>query len=582
MICKRCGKEVDERVQFCPYCGDSMSQKESSAVNNGAKEMEYKRNAKRLKQAKKKYKKLKNYRLKVNTFTLVVIVGLIFCGILGGKFFYDTEHAQYLSEINKIAQEKRDDYAKFESGFLNTVVQNRENQIRSCLVSPENAVDASEYIASLYRHPEDEITELSLKEKLYYLITDILGLDKYSLLDSTNNAIYPGAIIRGDSLFAGVDYTVLATERTPIDIMSNQQNGAPKTISDPNYSNVTLALNQYAEAYTGDISKEWVYDLQSASTSDELNIKLGIGIGKAANLDFGFKTSEEKSTVAVVFTQIYYTVSAEPKTNAADYFKEGVDLNVLGAYEPAYVSSVDYGRKIIMVVSGELSEQELTAKLNAHIKGVQIGAAIGNIKTDESLNSKIISYGGADMLSVLSSADKDKGLIRELNEWLWGDDSKGIADRLNDFLASDASLINPVPLSYRLKYLSDNAPVPAMYIKGEDIALAENTQLVVLSAPKEIEVDITALPAILLNKNEVSQQGTKVKGKYIQLLCNDCETLPVRILYGKKEYSVDLAEYEMEKDTPIQAEKEYFMLIPELGNYYIDIGRIYKTKYLEN
>lgn len=211
-----------------------------------------------------------------------------------------------------------------------------------------------------------------------------------------------------------------------------------------------------------------------------------------------------KSTVAVVYTQIYYTVSAEPEKSASDYFKEGADLKILGSYEPAYVSSVDYGRKIILLVSGELSEQELSAKVNGLIKGVQIGAAISNVKKDEQLDLQIMTYGGADMSSVLQSSDKNKGIVGEFREWLWGsNDTEGIADRLNDFLANRDTLINPVPLSYRLKYLSDNAQVPAMYINEEEIALADNAQLITLSASEELQVDITSLPAILLNKNEV-------------------------------------------------------------------------------
>ena len=149
------------------------------------------------------------------------------------------------------------------------------------------------------------------------------------------------------------------------------------------------------------------------------------------------------------------------------------------------------------------------------------------------------------MSSVLQSSDKNKGIVGEFRDWLWGsNDTEGIADRLNDFLANRDTLINPVPLSYRLKYLSDNAQVPAMYINEEEIALADNAQLITLSASEELQVDITSLPAILLNRNEVLQQGTKLTGTHIQLLCNDLETLPVRI----DGYSFDLADYEMEKD----------------------------------
>lgn len=571
-----------------------MSQEKAPETDNSAAEIEYKQSVQKLKLVKKNYRKLKKQRARKRRFTFILILFLCSLGFFCARYLYNAEHNRYVSEISKIAQEKRSRYATYENRFAEAITQSRENQVRSLAVSSDNT--ANEYIASLYRHPESKIAKLSFMDKPYYLITDLTRLDKYNLLDTTTNAIYPGAMIKGNSLFTGNNYTVLEAERTPVDLISNQTGGTVKTVSNPNYSNITLALNQYAEAYTGDTSKEWTYELQSISSSRDLNVKLGIRIDKIASLDFGFNQSNQKSTVAVVYTQIYYTVSAEPEKSASDYFKEGADLKILGSYEPAYVSSVDYGRKIILLVSGELSEQELSAKVNGLIKGVQIGAAISNVKKDEQLDLQIMTYGGADMSSVLQSSDKNKGIVGEFREWLWGsNDTDGIADRLNDFLANRDTLINPVPLSYRLKYLSDNAQVPAMYINEEEIALADNAQLITLSSSEELQVDITSLPAILLNKTEVLQQGTKITGTHIQLLCNDLETLPVRI----DGYSFDLADYEMEKDTSIQIEQnsnadfqgslhDYLFLLSNPlhsvfpGKTYEELCKIYKTKYLEN
>lgn len=550
-----------------------MSQEKAPEADNNIAEREYKQAVQKLKLLKKDYRKLKKQRTRKKTFTIVFILFLCYFGISCAKQLYNAEYSRYVSEISKIAQEKRSRYAIYVNRFAEAITENRENQVMSLSVSSDNT--ANEYIASLYRHPESKIAKLSFMDKPYYLITDATRLDKYNLLDTTTNAIYPGAIIKGNSLFSGNNYTVLEAERMPVDLISNEIGGTAKTVSNPNYSNITLALNQYAEAYTGDTSKEWTYELQSISSSRDLNVKLGVGIDKVASLDLVFGKSNQQSTVAVVYTQIYYTVSAEPKKSASGYFREGTDLKILGSYEPVYVSSVDYGRKIILLVSGELSEQELSAKVNGLIKGVQIGAAYENLKKDEQLDLQVMTYGGADMSSVLQSSDKSKGIVGELSEWLWGgNDTEGITDRLNDFLANKETRINPVPLSYRLKYLSDNAQVPAMYINEEDIALADSLQLVTLSSSDEFQIDITALPAVLLNKNEVSQQGTKITGTYIQLLCNDLESLPIKI----GEDSFDLADYEMEKDISIPVVDLHLYLFPEVK----ELCKIYKTKYLEN
>lgn len=588
MICKKCGKEVDGELLFCPYCGASMSSEDIPLIDDKVSSKEYKKYEQSLKHIERKYKRFKRYRVKANIVTFVLIICLIFGGVVSALFLSNKEEIRCQSEINKIAQEEKVIYAKYENEFANAVIQNREKQIKSCFVSSRNMESANDYIASLYRRPESRIETLSFMDKFYYLITDALRLDKYNLLDTTNNVIYPGAIIKGDSLFTG-NYTVLATERTPIDLMSNQTDGKPVTILNPNYSNVTIALNQYAKDYMGNISKEWTYHLQSASTSQELNLVLGAGAGNVADFNIGINTNSQQSTVAVVYSQIYYTVSTEPKGKATDYFNEGVDLKVLGEYEPAYVSSVDYGRKIVLCVSGELSEEELSAKLSAHIKGVEINAGIENVMQDETLDCYLRSYGGEGTLSILKVSEKKRGWLEEINAVLWGDEdnsnNESIVDRLNDFLSDSSTLVNPVPISYSLKYLSDNTPVPAMYVKSETIFLAENAQLVNLSSTdnKEFTVDITALPAILLNKEDVLLQGTKATGSYFQLLCGACETLPASILCGNTKFSVDLAKYEMEKDIHIWIDGgDKNILKRWLGINEVYGIDIYKTQYLEN
>ena len=100
-----------------------------------------------------------------------------------------------------------------------------ENQAIALQASSDNTESTNEYIASLLRHPEGKSESLSFMGKPYYLVNDAVELNKYNVLDTTTNVIYPGAIIKGDSLFRGNNYTVIETERTPIDIISNQTGG---------------------------------------------------------------------------------------------------------------------------------------------------------------------------------------------------------------------------------------------------------------------------------------------------------------------------------------------------------------------
>lgn len=570
MYCKNCEKEIEGNFIFCPHCGNSIQQEiipsegeneysKNEYLKNEYSEDEYseKEYKNKLKSLKKEYrrKKIKRISMYVNAFILfnfIIQCGLSFINI--EEEIYNQEYSKYDLQLNeyesqkaeleneleirkmeqakRIEQEKKIELANYEMELENTILQSRGEQVKSCLVSPENMAEVDEYIKSLYRYSESKLEQISFNDESYYIFKNYIELDKYNLLDSTNNAIYPGAILKGDSLFKG-NYTVIPVERTPIVLMSNQSNGKAKTVLEPNYSNISYKLNEFANEYVGDVSKEWKYELVSASSSQELNAKLGASVGKHS-LGVNTNFSNEKNKMAVVYSQIYYTVSVEPKSYGGDYFDNGVNLDILGEYEPAYVSSVDYGRKFILIVESKLSESELRSKLETNIKGVNIESDIERIDEESDLSWEIESYGGEYIK--LKDSDMDSGF--------------SISDALNDTLNNDNKLINPVPISYNLKYLSDNAPVPPMYINSEEIKRAEDVQMVILSSEKEFAIDITSLRAILLNENEVQYKNGKPVGTYFELICSNSGSLPMDIIYRDDPYRIDLASYEMEKKIP--------------------------------
>ena len=126
-----------------------MSQEKAPETDNSAAEIEYKQSVQKLKLVKKNYRKLKRQRARKRRFTFILILFLCSLGFFCARYLYNAEHNRYVSEISKIAQEKRSRYATYENRFAEAITQNRENQVRSLAVSSENT--ANEYIASLYR-----------------------------------------------------------------------------------------------------------------------------------------------------------------------------------------------------------------------------------------------------------------------------------------------------------------------------------------------------------------------------------------------------------------------------------------------
>lgn len=606
MICNNCGIEIQNNTPLCPNCGASIQNQSNqipqgdstnnSPTNNAPthETLEYVHRLKvTLSDAWKKYNRTKRYKLKFNLFIGFIVIVFLISGLLITGYIYIDEKSNYEVAITLIDEDLTENTAIYESEFRSAVLRAREENVVSKLISATNKSDSNEYMESLYKHPGLKIAKDNMLDKEYYLITNYLKLDRYNLLDTTDNAIYPGAIIKGDSLFKN-NYTIIAIERAPITLMSNQLNGKSIEVKNPDYSTVTTALNRYASDYIGDTSKEWTHDLVSATTREEMNFSLGLGVnvkGVDFGFDFGTGESETASTVAIVYSQIYYTVSVEPKNTAADYFSEGADLRILGGNQPAYISSVDYGRKIILYITGNMSQKDLSAKIGAAVGGVSISAGLENLKTEEHIQMKVATYGGKDATGILKEEKEvSLGVIGGIREFLWGGevDQETKIDRVNEFISDGSKLINPVPISYRLKYLTDNSNVPSMYINSETILPADNIQIVTLVSKDQsnFTVDLTSFPtAVLLDENDNALHNNDSMRNHYQILYGSNNVIPITIKYAGLERSIHLKKFKIDEKTtiPIFTINQYNKKGKYVGNtlWNVEISKTNKINFTE-
>ena len=155
------------------------------------------------------------------------------------------------------------------------------------------------------------------------------------------------------------------------------------------------------------------------------HLMLGVGfVTSVGPHDLGlgpsFSIGTDQSHVLVKFRQRYYTVVfTRTSSDPAGVFG-AVKLNQLGDYmstgnAPMYISSVDYGRKLIMVVSSYSSGPELEAAVNYMYKGKVGGYLWGNL-TNVLQDAKIqlLAHGGSaeDVLEIIY-ADFDKADARK-------------------------------------------------------------------------------------------------------------------------------------------------------------------------
>lgn len=463
--------------------------KDVEALNKGKKEEQ------------KKFRKLKSSK-ESTIFSLCFLV--VFLAAVAGYFgheYYNTRRSELFNSHNekiKALDSSRDNLVQQVNNLQEDIKQQKitEQQtslkeerasqgglsdITDTVLAEENRKELDTHIAALKRHPTQRIQEKELDGVSYYEVVQKYDLEKYMLSDSGNPAVYPGAIVRGDSLMQGsAEYSLVSQERTPITLVCSR-GGKSVRIENVSYGTVKEAVEQLWNESNSGYSEKWEYSLHSVTNEESLNMSLGVGVAGVGGIKLNSKQKESTSTIAITYTETYFSVAVEPLSSASQYFQLGTDLESLGNYEPAYVSSVDYGRKIIVLVTANLSESELGAELSANINGVDIGADIGYIKKNIDSSCKIYCYGG-DSAKTLQAINYDEP-SGGLKGW-WDELINGKADDVSGFnqmIASDDSFINPVPLSYHLNYLSDNSSVPAIAILNDNIILKETARLVTLT-----------------------------------------------------------------------------------------------------
>lgn len=421
--------------------------------------------------------------------------------------------AQHIDEL-KVQRETLQDNIRKEQIKYQFDRNSEKLSVESTVLTEQNRPELEEYIASLRRHSTMRVEQKMYEGVSYYQVVKRYDLENGYLLSNAGNAsIYPGAVLRGDSLMQGTtDYALISQKRNPMTLTCSN-GGNSVLLEDVSYGTVTQAVGQLWEEAKAEYSQKWEHNVHFARNEEGLEISLGVSVAGWGG-SIGVKDTETKSVMAVTFTETYFSIIAEPQSSSTQYFQEGYDLKNLGDYEPAYVSSVDYGRRIVVVFTTTESERDVSVGINGNIDGVDISGAIDYIKEVSGGDYKICVYGGdtARMLQPIDS--KELGGVRGWwDEFLNGGSDP--VDAVNEGIVNSVPMVNPVPVSYKLRYLSDNSLVPAVAILDEDIILAENAKLVTITLEKDKDKD--AVPGLFRLDNSVDALGYILDKDRIQI-----------------------------------------------------------------
>lgn len=290
------------------------------------------------------------------------------------------------------------------------------------------------------------------------------GYNELFMLDPTTNVIYPGALLKGESIPTG-EYIRISGERAPITISTTFFNAEGKpsvTIEDP--SQISDVRDGIAELLNREINgatpAELISDEYEAYSEEQLSIALGVNYGsrtKDISGSFDFSTTSVKRKYVLKFVQKYFTLDVDDPKSPSNLFTKLPSVESLGATSPVLVESVTYGRLVFYTVESSYSLSEVEAAFSAAYEiGKKGGSGELEVKDKnifEEASVKVLIKGGSG-----SSAAQAVGGLKDNPSQIY------------DFIAEGGNYSKEspgAPIAYKLSYVKEGFPTAKVVLSTE-------------------------------------------------------------------------------------------------------------------
>ncbi len=289
------------------------------------------------------------------------------------------------------------------------------------------------------------------------------NFDDVAILRPTNGIIWPGALVVGNQGMLDGMPDPITLDRAPVKLRIDLPGmGAQGNIEveDPKNSSVQASIddalewwnaNAYQEGYVN--ASNSTYQSNTSYSSKQLSLDVGLNIewanGSVAS-QLEYESSTTKRVAAMVYKQVFFTVTMDTPSSPASVFGANVTLSQVESAinndtPPAYINSVSYGRIIMFRMESTNMDKSIDLDLVLeYATGAASGSGTVNSKYDEVLKTSSITVvtigGNAEVASEAVNAT-------------------GFASLKNIITGENAvySRNNPgVPIAYTVRYLKDN------------------------------------------------------------------------------------------------------------------------------
>jgi hypothetical protein len=275
------------------------------------------------------------------------------------------------------------------------------------------------------------------------------GNEEPMLLDPTADVIFPGSLLKAQSITDGT-YIPIIVPRRPMLISTSLTNvkGSPKdTILDPaRKSSAQEGLSRLLNRdLIGNFPAKMTKDVSRVYTEEQATLHVGAdfnGWGAKVTAKFDWGNKKIKQRYLVKFYQEFFSVSVDMPAKPSDMFSSTPNPQLIGSYSPVYVSNVKYGRVVLFLWETESDSTGIEADLNASYSGLVAGGGVHVNAKFKSLMQK------ATMKVFAVGGDAEEGSKINSPETLQTFIEKGVK-------YSNAN--QGVPIAYSLRFLKNNS-----------------------------------------------------------------------------------------------------------------------------
>ena len=366
-------------------------------------------------------------------------------------------------------------------------------------------------LGDLVGYDQVDALNMQLKNSVWRAVDDSAKIDNSQTVsfDIANGSTtyYPGKLVRVDKanfLKAGPqDFNVGADQRAPMTfrIMTGgrQRVGLDLDVSRNTETEVNdFIMKNVQQAFAENnnqplpVATNIAFDGQEIYSKEHLDTKVtckipSFGIDGSVSTDF----TTTKNYVLYKIVQTYYTTyydSSNLSSPSKMFNLEKVDddlieqLNSCKAKTPiAYISEVNYGRVILLMLSSTLSVDKIKGSLKVNKFGVDLDSETNSAKERKQIEIKVTAFGGG----IGAATELCSATLQDFTE------NKAYLDAINKLLKDNqfTAPYQAVPVSYKMKFLMDNSDV-VLNNSFKDVDVEDDIKIVLKAGHLGVSVNV--------------------------------------------------------------------------------------------